>query len=136
MPFEQRRELERKEHDVRMKAISAALDEREKAGAARGLMEVRSQIRRGRIGQVQHLLAGIAAMGSGGITAMDITGLVAPRGAHLFPPEQRDRWGKEIAEALLATGVLVARDTNRFVLQECVADLSDSLDRQSLGRAR
>ena len=37
MPFEQRGELERKEHDARMKAISAELDEREEAGAAKNL---------------------------------------------------------------------------------------------------
>ena len=118
MPFEQRRELERKEHDARMKAISAELDEREKAGAARTLMAIRSHIRRGRISHVQPLLQGIARTGSEGVTAEDISRIIAPQGAHLLLPEQRGRWGREIAEALVAGGLVVGAVPDRFVLQE------------------
>jgi hypothetical protein len=118
MPFEQRRELEGKEHDARMKAISAELDEREKAGAARTLMAIRSHIRRGRISHVQPLLQGIARTGSEGVTAEDISRIIAPQGAHLLLPEQRGRWGREIAEALVAGGLVVGVVPDRFVLQE------------------
>ena len=118
MPFEQRRELERKEHDARMKAISAELDEREKAGATRILMAIRSHIRRGRISHVQPLLQGIARTGSEGVTAEDISRIIAPQGAHLLLPEQRGRWGREIAEALVAGGLVVGVVPDRFVLQE------------------
>ena len=59
MPPEERRALERKERDARMKAINADLDEREKAGAVRALMEMKSHVRHGRIARVRDLLAGI-----------------------------------------------------------------------------
>jgi hypothetical protein len=106
MPAEQRRELERKEHDVRMRAIYAELDERGKAYAARAMLEVISHIRHGRIDRVQHLIAGIAEI-SEGITASDIASLVVPREAHLLPPEQRDRWGNQIILALSEQGFLL-----------------------------
>jgi hypothetical protein len=118
MPSEQRRELERKEHDERMKAINAELDEREKASAARALMEVRSHVRHGRLNHVQHLLTGIAEMGPEGVTVSNICYIVVPRGAHLLSPEQRERWGREIAKALVVAGVLAARGPDRFARQE------------------
>ena len=113
MPPEERRALERKEHDTRMKAIYAELDEREKAGAARALMEVRSYLRHGRIDRVQHLLASIAEAGSEGVTAARISQIVAPRGARLLRPEQRDGWGREIAEALV-TGAFLPRSLQTY----------------------
>ena len=119
MPPEQRRDLERKERDARMKAIRAELDEREKASAARALMEVRSHVRHGRIGRVQHLLAGIAEVGSEGATATDICHIIAPRGARLLPRDERDKRGREIAEALMAVGILVSVNADRFMLQQC-----------------
>jgi hypothetical protein len=106
MSPEKRRELERKEHDVRMRAIYAELDERGKAYAARAILEVISHIRHGRIDRVQHLIAGIAEI-SEGITASDIASLVVPREAHLLPPEQRDRWGNQIILALSEQGFLL-----------------------------
>jgi hypothetical protein len=106
MSPEKRRELERKEHDVRMRAIYAELDERGKAYAARAMLEVISHIRHGRIDRVQHLIAGIAEM-SEGITASDIASLVVPREAHLLLPEQRDRWGNQIIVALSERGFLL-----------------------------
>jgi hypothetical protein len=118
MPPEERRTLERKERDTRMKAIYAELDEREKAGAARALMEVRSHLRHGRIDRVQHLLASIAEAGFEGVTAAGISQIVAPRGAHLLRPEQRDGWGREIAEALVTGGILGAVASDLFVLKK------------------
>jgi hypothetical protein len=117
-PPEQRLELERKERDARMKLIRADLDKRDKASAARALMEARSHLRHGRISRLQHLLAGIAEMGPEEVTVTDLAYIVAPRGAHLLSSEQRDAWGREIAEALAAIGVLVSRGPDRFVLQE------------------
>jgi hypothetical protein len=126
MPPEQRRELERKEHDERMKAISAELNKREKGSAARALIDFRSHVRRGRTAQFQRLLAEIAHTGPDGVTASDISYIVAPSGAHLLAPEQRDKRGREIAEALVASGVLVGRGPDRFVLQEHPAGSGES----------
>jgi hypothetical protein len=101
MPPEQRRELERKERDIRMRAINADLDKR-----GRGhVMEVRSQIRRGRIDRIRDLLTAIAETPEG-IAASDVASLVVPREAHLLPPDDPDRWGKEIVVALAERGFL------------------------------
>jgi hypothetical protein len=122
MPPEERRALERKERDTRMKAINAELDERERAGAARALMEVRSHLRHGRIDRVQHLLASIAEVGSEGVTATDISHIVARRGAQLLSAEQRVRWGGEIAEALMRLGILETVNGDRFTWQRMRPD--------------
>lgn len=117
MPPEQRRELERKEHDIRIRAINAEIDERDKARAARALMEVASHIRRGRIDRVQHLLAGIAET-SEGITAPLVAYIVAPREARLLTPEQRDRWGKEIMALLLTQGLVLELNPGCFAVKD------------------
>jgi hypothetical protein len=122
MPAEQRRDLERKEHDVRMRAIYAELDEKDKARAVRALMEVVSDIRHGRIDRVQHFLASIADAGCEGVTAARISQMVAPRGAHLLTPEQRDGWGRKIAEALVTGGILAAVASDLFVLKKMPPD--------------
>ena len=116
MPAEQRWELERKEHDVRMRAINAELDERDKARAARALMEVVSHIRHSRIDRVQHLLSGIADT-SEGITAPMVAYIVAPREARLLTPEQRDRWGKEIMALLLTQGLVLELKPGCFAVK-------------------
>jgi hypothetical protein len=106
MPPEQRRELERKERDIRMRAINADLDKRGRAHAIRALMEALSQIRRGRIDCIRDLLTAIAETPVD-IAASDVASLVIPREAHLLPPDDRDRWGKEIVVALAERGFLV-----------------------------
>jgi hypothetical protein len=116
MPAEQRWELERKEHDVRMRAINAELDERDKARAACALMEVVSHIRHGRIDRVQHLLSVIAET-SEGITAPLVAYIVAPREARLLTPEQRDRWGKEIIALLLTQGLVLELKPGCFAVK-------------------
>jgi hypothetical protein len=125
MPPEERRALECKEHNERMKALSAKYDEREKASAALALMKLRGHVRPGRTAHYQHLLADIADIGPVGVTASDVCYIVAAHGAHLLAPEQRERWGREIAGALVVAGVLVARSPDRFVLQENAAELHD-----------
>jgi len=117
MPAEQRRELERKEHDVRMKTIYAELDERDKGSAVRALMAVRSHARHGRINQLQDLLVGIAEMGSVGATPENIKSMIVRRSAHLLAPEEREKRGREIAEALVTNNVLVAANPDRFALR-------------------
>jgi hypothetical protein len=106
MPPEQRRELERKERDIRMRAINADLDKRGRGHATRTMMEARSHIRRGRLDRIQGLLTGIAGMPEG-VAASEIALLVVPREAHLLPPADRDRWGREIVVALAERGFLV-----------------------------
>jgi hypothetical protein len=125
MPPAQRQELERKEHEVRMEAITAELDEREKGSALRALLAVKSHAHRGRISELRQLLAVIAETGSEGVTATDISHIVAPRGARLLSPEQRNRWGGEIAHALVTGGLLVASASDRFVLQNHAAAVGD-----------
>jgi hypothetical protein len=125
MPPAQRQELERKEREVRMEAIRAELDEREKGRAVRALLDAKSHACHSRISQCRQLLALIAEMGSEGVNAADISHMVAPRGARLLSPEQRNKWGGEIAHALVAGGLLVARDPDRFVLQEHAAAFGD-----------
>jgi hypothetical protein len=115
MPPEQRRELERKEHDIRMRAIYAERDERDKACAVRALLGVISHIRHGRMERVQHLLAELAEM-SEGVTAPQVACIVAPRKARLLAPEQRDRWGKEIMALLLGQGVVAELRSGCFTV--------------------
>jgi hypothetical protein len=116
MSAEQRRELERKERDIRMRAIRADLDERGKGHAARAMMEVRSQIRRGRMDRIQALLASIAGMPKG-VAASDIASLVVPREAHLLPSDDRDKWGKEIVVALADRGILVQSKLDYYIMK-------------------
>jgi hypothetical protein len=121
MPPAQRRELERKEREMRIRAINAELDERDKRRAIRALMEAKSHARHGRLNSLQDLLAGIAEMGSAGATPEDITHMLVRRSGHLLAPEEREKRGREIAEALVASNVLVAANPDRFVLRGTVA---------------
>ena len=73
MPPEQRRELERKEHDERMRVLSAEYDERDKRYARKMLHDIKVAIKKGRSeSQYRHLLDDIAATGSDGATPVDI----------------------------------------------------------------
>jgi hypothetical protein len=64
MSPEQRRELECKEHDQRMRVLHAEYDERDRCYARKALLDIKSAIRRGGSeSQYRHLLEGIAATG-------------------------------------------------------------------------
>jgi hypothetical protein len=78
MPPEQRRELERKEHDERMRVLHAEYDERDRCYARRALLDTKVAIRKGRPeSQYRHLLDGIAATGPDGATVLYIAYIAA-----------------------------------------------------------
>ena len=119
MPPEQRRELERKEHDERMRVLYAEYDERDRSYARRALLDVKVAIRKGASeNQYRHLLEGIAATGPDGATVLDIAHIaVTPRarGVRLIAPDDLRRWGNEIAQALAARGLVCAIAPDRFI---------------------
>jgi hypothetical protein len=121
MSPEERRGLERKEHEARMRAINAALDEKDKGRATRALLEILSHIRHGRIDRFQHLLVGIAEMPEG-TKASDVASIVVPREAHLLPSNDRDRWGKEIIAALSERGFLVQSNPDCYIVKSHPAE--------------
>jgi hypothetical protein len=122
MPPEQRRELERKERDERLRALSAEYDERDRYYARRTLLGIKVAIRKGGSeSQYRHLLDGIAATGPDGCDSVDIACIAVGRRAravHLLPPDEREKWGKDIAEALAACGLLCATAPDRFIRPE------------------
>ena len=119
MPPEQRRELERKEHDERMRVLSAEYDERDKRYARKTLLDIKVAISKGRSeSQYRHLLEGIAATGPDGATALDIAYIAVSRqvhGIHLVPADELENRGKDIAEALAARGLVRAIAPDRFI---------------------
>jgi hypothetical protein len=119
MPPEQRRELERKEHDERMRVLYAEYDERDKCYATNALLHIKAAIRRGASEtKYRHLLDGIAATGPDGVTVLDIAYIAASqyaRGVRLIPPDDLERWGNEIAQALAARGLVCAIAPDRFI---------------------
>ena len=119
MPPEQRRELERKEHDERMRVLSAEYDERDKRYARKMLHDIKVAIKKGRSeSQYRHLLDDIAATGSDGATPVDIAYLAVSRhvrGIHLVPADELEKRGKDIAEALAARGLVCAIAPDRFI---------------------
>ena len=119
MPPEQRRELERKEHDERMRLLHAEYDERDKCYATNALLHIKAAIRRGvSETKYRHLLDGIAAIGPDGATVLDIVCIAVnsyARGVRLIPPDDLRRWGNEIAQALVARGLVCAVAPDRFI---------------------
>jgi hypothetical protein len=122
MPSEQRRELERKEHDERMRVLSAEHDERDKRYAGKTLHDIRFAISKGRSeSQYRHLLDDIASTGSDGVTVLDIAYIAARqyvRGLRLNPPDEVERWGNKLAQALAARGLVCAIAPDRFIRPE------------------
>ena len=121
MPPEQRRELERKEHDERMRVLSAEYDERDKCYARKALLDIKAAIRNASETKYRHLLDGIAATGPDGATALDFVYIaVSPRarGVRLIPPDNLERWGNEIAQALVARGLICDIAPDRFIRPE------------------
>jgi hypothetical protein len=119
MPPKQRRELERKEHDERMRVLSAEYDERDIRYARKTLLDIKLAISKGRSeSQYRHLLDGIAAAGPDGATALDIAYIAVVRhvrGLRLNPPDEVERWGNDIAQALAARGLVCAIAPDRFI---------------------
>jgi hypothetical protein len=119
MSPEQRRELERKEHDERMRVLSAEYDERDLRYARKTLLDIKLAISKGRSeSQYRHLLDGIAAAGPDGATALDIAYIAVVRhvrGLRLNPPDEVERWGNDIAQALAARGLVCAIAPDRFI---------------------
>ena len=119
MPPEQRRELERKEHDERMRVLSAEYDERDKCYARRALRDIQVVIRKGASeSQYRHLLEGVAAAGQDGATALDVAYIAVSQRArkvHLLPPDELKKWGYDIAQALAARGLICAIAPDRFI---------------------
>ena len=121
LPPEQRRELERKEHDERMRVLSAEYDERDKCYARKALLDIKAAIRNASETKYRHLLDGIAATGPDGATALDFVYIaVSPRarGVRLIPPDNLERWGNEIAQALVARGLICDIAPDRFIRPE------------------
>jgi hypothetical protein len=122
MPPEQRRELERKEHDERMRVLSAEYDERDKRYARKMLHDIKVAISKGGSeSQCCHLLDYIAATGSDGATVLDIAYIAVrqyARGLRLNPPDDVERWGNDIAQALAARGLVCAIAADRFIRPE------------------
>ena len=122
MPPEQRRELERKEHDERMRVLSAEYDERDKRYARKTLHDIKVAISKSRSeSQYRHLLDDIAATGPDGATVLDIANMAVSRhvrGIHLVPADELEKRGKDIAEALAARGLVCAIAPDRFIRPE------------------
>jgi len=121
MPSEQRRELERKELNERLRVLSAEYDERDRCYARRALLDTKVAIRKGRENQYRHLLEGIAATGSDGATVLDVAYIAVGQhahGVHLLPFDEREKRGKDIAEALAARGLVCAIAPDRFIRPE------------------
>lgn len=117
-PPEQRRELERKEHDERMRALYAEYDERDKIYARRVLHDIKVAITKGRSDQYRYLLDDIAATGPDGATVLEIAYIALGRNVRelrLNPPDEVERWGNDIAQALAARGLVCAVAPNRFI---------------------
>jgi hypothetical protein len=122
MPPEQRRELERKERDERLRVLHAECDERDRCYARKALLDIKFAIRRGGSeSQYRHLLEGIAATGPDGATVLDIAYIAVGQrahGIHLLPFDEREKRGKDIAEALAARGLVCAIAPDRFIRLE------------------
>ena len=122
MPPEQRRELERKERDERLRVLHAECDERDRCYARKALLDIKFAIRRGGSeSQYRHLLEGIAATGPEGATVLDIAYIAVGQrahGIHLLPFDEREKRGKDIAEALAARGLVCAIAPDRFIRPE------------------
>ena len=105
-----------------MRVLSAEYDERDKCYARKTLLDIRSAISRGRSeSQYRHLLEGIAATGPDGATVLDIAYIAArqyARGLRLIPPDDLERRGNEIAQALAARGLVCAIEPDRFIRPE------------------
>ena len=119
MPPEQRRELERKEHDERLRVLSAEYDERDRRYARRALLDIKVAIGKGASeSQYRHLLEGVAAAGPDGATVRDIAYIAVSRHVHkihLIPADELEKRGKDIAEALAARGLICAIAPDRFI---------------------
>jgi hypothetical protein len=93
MSPEQRRELECKEHDERMRVLHAEYDERDRCYARKALLDIKVAIRKGRSeSQYRHLFDGIAATGPNGATVLDIAYIAVGQrahGVHLLRPDER-----------------------------------------------
>jgi hypothetical protein len=119
---EQRRELERKEHDERMRVLSAECDERDRCYARRALFDIKVAIRKAASeSRYRHLLDGIAATRPDGATVLDIAYIAVGQrahGVHLLPFDEREKRGKDIAEALGARGLVCSIAPGRFIRPE------------------
>ena len=82
MPPEQRRELERKEHDERMRVLSAEYDERDKCYARKAYHRRRSRYGRGRVRRAKYRPSRqktSTAAGPDGATVLDIAYMAVSR---------------------------------------------------------